>query len=157
VLSGLYWDPVAVRMCQEAGEGSTFDLRIGGKVGRASGDPVDLTVNVKRIIADAQQTFGTSKNRMGDAVWLQTGGIDLVLNSVRTQTFHPDAFTQLGIDPSAYHVVVVKSTQHFYAGFAPIAAEVIYVAAPGAIPPDFAAIPYEKFTSPYWPRVEDPF
>ena len=41
---------------------------------------------------------------------------------------------------------MVKSTQHFYAGFDPIAAEVIYVAAPGAIPPDFANIPYENLT-----------
>jgi microcystin degradation protein MlrC len=157
VLSGLYWDPIAVRMCQEAGEGSTFELRIGGKCGRASGDPVDLVVTVKRIVEGAQQTFGTSKNAMGDAVWVQADGVDLVLNTVRTQTFHPDAFTQLGIDPAGYDVVVVKSTQHFYAGFAPFAAEVIYVAAPGAIPPDFASIPFEKFTDAYWPRVDNPY
>ncbi len=156
VLSGLYWDPIAVRMCQEAGEGSTFELRIGGKCGRASGDPVDLVVTVKKVVEGASQSFGTSKNRMGDAVWVAADGIDLVLNTVRTQTFHPDAFTQLGIDPAGYDVVVVKSTQHFYAGFAPIASEVIYVAAPGSIPPDFATIPYEKFTDAYWPRVDDP-
>jgi microcystin degradation protein MlrC len=157
VLSGLYWDPMAVRLCQEAGEGASFALRVGGKVGRASGDPVDLDITVMRIVEDARQTFGTSRNPMGTAVWVQADGIDLVLNTVRAQTFHPDAFTQFGIDPTAYDVVVVKSTQHFHAGFAPIAAEVIYVAAPGAIPPDFAAIPYEKFTNPYWPRMEDPF
>ena len=39
----------------------------------------------------------------------------------------------------------------------PIAAEILYVAAPGAIPPDFAAIPYTKLAKPYWPRVEDPW
>ena len=27
----------------------------------------------------------------------------------------------------------------------------------GAIPPDFADIPYRKFLAPYWPRVENPF
>ena len=54
-------------------------------------------------------------------------------------------------------MVVVKSTQHFHAGFAPIAKEILYVAAPGAIAPDFAAIPYTKLTKPYWPRVEDPW
>jgi microcystin degradation protein MlrC len=88
---------------------------------------------------------------------VQARGIDLVLNAVRTQTFNPDAFTQFGIDLAAKKIVVVKSTQHFYAGFEPVAAEILYVAAPGAITPDFANIPFEKLTAPYWPRVEDPF
>ena len=70
---------------------------------------------------------------------------------------HPDAFTGLGIDPTARKIVVIKSTQHFYAGFAPIASEVIYVAAPGAIVPDFANIPFTKLDTPYWPNVADPF
>jgi microcystin degradation protein MlrC len=157
VATGLYWDPVAVRFCIEAGEGATFDLRIGGKCGASSGDPVDLKVTVKKIVKSAQQTFASGKARMGDAVWVQARGIDLVLNAVRTQTFNPDAFTQFGIDLAAKKIVVVKSTQHFYAGFEPVATEILYVAAPGAITPDFASIPFEKLTAPYWPRVEDPF
>jgi len=155
--TGLYWDPVAVRFCKEAGEGASFDLRIGGKVGVASGDPVDLRVTVRRIIPDAYQTFSTSRAGMGDAVWVSADNdLDLILNSVRTQTFHPDAFEQFGIDLAAKQVVVVKSTQHFYAGFVPMAREIHYVAAPGAIPMDFAGIGFEKFTQPYWPRVADP-
>ena len=158
VASGLYWDPVAVRFCMEAGEGATLNLRIGGKCGPDSGDPVDLTVTVQRIVTGAAQTFGAARNRMGDAVWVRAeGGLDLVLNTVRSQVFHPDAFTAVGLDPAARKIVVVKSTQHFHAGFAPIAAEILYVAAPGAIAPDFAAIPYTKLTKPYWPRVEDPW
>ena len=95
---------------------------------------------------------------MGTAVWLKAANdLDLVLNSTRTQTFNPDAFTCLGLDPAAKDIVVVKSSQHFYAGFAPLASEVIYVSTPGAITPDFANIPYENFQTPYWPRVDDPF
>ena len=156
--SGLYWDPVAVRFCMEAGEGARLDLRVGGKCGPDSGNPVDLAVTVERIVEGADQTFGQARNKIGDAVWVRTeGGLDLVLNSVRTQVFHPDAFTCVGLDPRAKKLVVVKSTQHFHAGFAPIAREILYVAAPGAIAPDFAAIPYTKLEKPYWPRVEDPW
>jgi microcystin degradation protein MlrC len=158
VLTGLYWDPVAVRFCQEAGEGAQLDLRIGGKVGPDSGDPVDLKVTVRRIVADARQSFGGSRAAMGDSVWVSAeGGLDIVLNSIRVQTFHPDAFSQLGLDPTAKRIVVVKSTQHFHAGFAPMAAEILYIAGPGAMPMDFANIDYRKFTAPFWPRVEDPF
>ena len=158
MLSGIYWDPVAVRFCEEGGEGAVLDLRIGGKCGVASGAPVDLRVTVRRIVHDAWQSFGTAVAPMGTGVWLSTdAGIDLVPCTRRTQVFHPNGLEQLGIDPAAYRGIVVKSTQHFYAGFAPIANAVYYVSAPGAIPPDFANIPYKKFDQPYWPRVADPF
>ena len=80
-----------------------------------------------------------------------------LLASVRSQTYHPDAFTAFGIDPAKKALIVVKSTQHFYAGFAPLAKEIRYVTTPGAIPPDFANIAFTKLARPYWPRVEDPF
>jgi microcystin degradation protein MlrC len=157
ILSGFYWDPVAVRFCEEAGEGASLLLRVGGKCGPASGPPVDLQVTVQRIVHDAWQNFGTAVMTLGTGVWLSTDeGIDLVLNSKRTQVFHPNGFEQFGIDVSGYKGIVVKSTQHFYAGFAPLASEVHYVGAPGAIPPNFADIPYESFTEDYWPRVPDP-
>ena len=157
LLSGYYWDPVAVRFCEEAGEGATLRLRVGGKCGPDSGWPVDLTVTVRRILEGASQSFGAATMGMGTAVWLESdAGIDLILTSHRTQVFHPNGMTQLGVDPTAYRGIAVKSTQHFYAGFAPLAARIEYVSAPGAIPPDFATIPYERFTAPYWPRVEDP-
>jgi len=53
--------------------------------------------------------------------------------------------------------VVVKSSQHFQAAFAPIARGVRYVAGPGALSFDYAALPYTKRTTPFWPRVADPF
>jgi microcystin degradation protein MlrC len=158
IASGIYWDPTAVRFCEEAGEGANLELRIGGKVGKASGLPLDLNVTVKKIIHNAQQTFGTSMNLLGTAVWLQMeGDIDLILNTNRTQVFHPDCFTQFGIDLAAKKIVFVKSSQHFYAGFNPIAESVLYCATPGAIAPHYGAIPFKVFTDPYWPKVEDPF
>ena len=157
VLSGIYWDPVSVRFCMEAGEGAEFDLRIGGKVGVASGDPVDLRITVRKIMTDARQPFAGSFAPLGNAVWVSAANdLDLMLCDNRCQTFHPEAFTQMGIDLAAKQIVVVKSTQHFYSGFLPVAADILYVAAPGAIPMDFADIGFEKFSDPYWPRVADP-
>ena len=157
LLSGYYWDPVAVRFCDEAGVGATLRIRVGGKCGPDSGWPVDLTVTVNRILKSASQSFGNATMGMGTAVWLSSdAGIDLIVNSARTQVFHPDGMTQLGINPAGYKGIAVKSTQHFYAGFAPIASRIVYVACNGAIPPDFATIPYKRFTAPYWPRVEIP-
>ena len=155
---GCFWDPIAVQFCTEAGEGATFDLRIGGKCGIASGDPVDLRVTVRRVLPAHDQTgLSGGRAQLGASAWVSHEGIDIVLASVRTQTFAPDAFTGLGIALQGKRMVVVKPTQHFYAGFAPVASEVRYVAAPGAIPPDYANIAFTKRILPYWPRVADPF
>ena len=40
---------------------------------------------------------------------------------------------------------------------APIAAEVLYVATPGAANPDYVNLPYTKRKTPFWPKVADPF
>jgi microcystin degradation protein MlrC len=54
-------------------------------------------------------------------------------------------------------VLLVKSTNHFYAGFLPVAAEIIYVAAPSSYPSDPRTTDYLKLSRPIWPRVDDPF
>ena len=158
VATGLYWDPVTVWFCKEGGLGATLDLRIAGKCGAMSGDPLDLSVKVMGIIEGASQTFGAATAQMGDAVWLRCEPeIDIVVTSVRTQTFHPDAFTQFGLDLGAKKMVVVKSSQHFYAGFEPIAAEIHYIGGEGALSADFAAMPYTKLKTPFWPKDADPY
>jgi microcystin degradation protein MlrC len=156
VASGLYWDPVAVRFCREAGEGATLNLRIGGKTGPASGTPLDLRVTVRRIALGLTQTFGLVSLPIGDAVWVHADGVDLVLNTQRTQVFHPDCMTALGLDLAACGMVVVKSSNHFYAGFAPMAARVLVVDGPGALRRRYAEIPYTKLSRPMWPIVDDP-
>ncbi len=166
VAAGIFWDPMALRFCREAGEGSTLALRLGGKCGPVSGDPLDFVVTVMAIRSELTQRFGSIPAPLGGSAWVRVTDIsgngaperiDVVINDVRTQTFHPDAFEGHGIDLSEKSVVLVKSSQHFYAGFSPISRRVIHVATPGAIAPDFANIPYKKRRGPYWPKVEDPF
>ncbi len=43
---GPIWDPIAVRLCFDAGLGAKFDLRFGGKIAVTSGQPVDAEVEV---------------------------------------------------------------------------------------------------------------
>src|SRR5262249_12086489 len=79
------------------------------------------------------------------------GGIDIVLISKRTQCFMPSAFTALGVDPTARRYVVVKSMNHFRAGFEPIAKAILYVAAPGPIDFDYRRIAYTRIRRPIYP------
>jgi microcystin degradation protein MlrC len=155
--SGYYWDPMAVTFCRDAGVGATFGLRLGGKCGKSSGDPVDLTATVKGLADNPTQRFGAAPDPMGPSAWVEAHGLDLVITSLRTQVFHPEGFTRLGLDLQRCKIVVVKSTQHFHAGFFPIARAILYAGGPGALHPDYAKVPYTKLSRPYWPRVENPF
>jgi len=155
---GVFWDPVAVSFCQEAAEGALFPLRLGGKCGVMSGNPLDLMVRVHRVMNSHVQTaLSGGVRQLGPAAWVEAEGIHIIIGSERNQVFNPDAFTGLGCMLADKRMVVVKSSQHFYAAFAPIAARVRYCAAEAGILRDFAAIPYERFTEAYWPKVENPF
>ncbi len=153
------WDPVAVNFAHGAGEGAEIDLRIGGKSGPLGGEPVDARIIVRKVAQEGWQSFGGSRVTLGPAAVVRIAGseIDVILNTNRTQTFEPDIFANLGIDPLQKALLVVKSTNHFYAGFAPIASEIIYVAAGAAYPNNPRLTNYRKLARKIWPRVEDPF
>ncbi len=158
VAMGCFWDLGAIQICADAGVGATLDLRIGGKCGTASGDPIDLRVTIRAVHDTHSQSIRGMSIPLGRSVWVEgPNGLDIVLVSIRTQVIGVDAFTGLGIAMDAKRLVIVKSTQHFQAEFAPRAKAVVHLAAPGALTPDFAALPYRHRSLKYWPRVENPF
>jgi microcystin degradation protein MlrC len=155
----MFWDPSAVKLAFEVGEGAELDIRLGGKLGPQSGPPIDARAKVLALGRDITIQFGGQRkgtNPIGDAAALQIGDVTVIVNTKRSQCHSLDCFTKLGIDPSTKKVVVVKSMQHFHAAYAPIASEVIYVAAPGALVPDWALLPYTKADKTQWPFVENP-
>ncbi len=156
IVLGIYWDPIVVRMCEDAGVGAVLNLRIGGKICAESGEPVDLRATVRAIKPRHVQHLGSAAMPLGTCVWLESGGMHLMLSELRSQTFHPEAFTGLGIELDRMKVIVVKSSQHFYAGFSPIASQVIHMATPGTMAPAFASLPYTRRDLNYWPRVDHP-
>jgi microcystin degradation protein MlrC len=154
----MVWDPMAVRLGFEVGEGAELDLRLGGKLGKMSGPALDVRARVIGLKRDARTSgFGNSKVPVGDMAAFDVDGIAVVCNSLRAQCKSVDAFTNVGVDPAAKKVVVVKSMQHFHAEYAPVASEVLYVAVPGAVAPDFLRMPYVKASRAQWPFVADPF
>ncbi|WP_428394285.1 M81 family metallopeptidase [Lichenicoccus sp.] len=155
---GCIWDPIAAGVCAESGVGTKLRLRLGGKCGPASGEAADFQVRVRAVRTNHDQAgLGTSRAAMGLSVWLEIEGIDVVVNSIRTQTFAPDAFTGLGIALEGKRLIVVKSSQHFQTHFASLADRVIHCATPGAVQMDFAALPFRRRRDlNYFPRVAAP-
>jgi microcystin degradation protein MlrC len=149
---GPLWDPVAVRIAFDAGVGATLMLRIGGKISALSGDPVDALCTVKALMPEMKMTgLAGTPMAMGDSALVETAGIEIVLITLRNQAMGTDLFTQLGCDLAAKKIIVVKSSQHFYASFSKVATHVIYVGAPGAVTLDLDTLPYRKIRRPKWP------
>jgi microcystin degradation protein MlrC len=145
-------DPMVVRLAFAAGVGAQLWLRIGGKLGPVSGDPLDALCTVRALHpAMLMSGLAGTTTPLGDCALLQIDGVELVLSSVRCQGIDIDLFTQLGCEPTKKKIVVVKSSQHFHASFSTIASEIIYVDSPGALCTDFSLLPYRNIRRPKWP------
>lgn len=157
-----FYDPEVVRIATTAGIGAAAVVRLGGKLGVSSGDPLDIEVTVTAARENyahefPQQSGDPIQYSVGNVVALRSGTIDIVVGSERCQCFSPAIFTDLGIDPRRKRMLVVKSYQHFHAAFAPIAAEVIYMSAPGAVPADPRKLAYGRLrTDRLYPWLDDP-
>jgi microcystin degradation protein MlrC len=162
VAMAIFYDPELVRIAKKAGRGARLPVRLGGKLGPSSGDPVDMEVTVLAVLEDYMhvrpQRFGEAMSfPVGDIVALRCGTTDIVVGSKRCQCFCPSIFRDLGIDPQRKRLLIPKSTQHFYGAFAPVASQVIYMAGPGAVPPNPRQLSYRRLdTKRLYPWNENP-
>lgn len=145
------WDAAAVQAAMAAGVGAETTLHIGGKACALSGPPLEMRVRVDRIVENAIYGFELGQMPLGDVAVVSGQGITFVLTSLRSQCFSPNAFSDFGVDLDRHPVLLVKSTQHFRAWFAPIAGTILSVAAPGVGTLDFRSLAYQNIQRPIWP------
>ena len=105
------WNPIVVCTCFSAGEGSTFWLHFGAKLSKFAGEPLDVDVVARRTQRDAVQSFGQSVVPLGDAVWIDVGGNDVILISVRSQEFNPDVFSNFSIDLTRKEILYLRHSK----------------------------------------------
>src|SRR5262249_59767691 len=106
-------DRMAVSLARAAGPGARLRLRIGGKAGILSGDPLDLDVTVAAATDDLYQRYAGVGGSLGPAARVTAGGLDIILASRRHQVRSPDVFRGLGLDPPTTKLLVAKSTNPF--------------------------------------------
>ena len=148
----MIYDPDSVEAARNAGVGAKLNLKIGGKISELSGKPLEVDATVIAVNDDAaQQGLGPQLEPLGRSAAVSVNGVDIVLNSRRQQTFSPDCFTELGIDPSSKRVLVVKSFHHFYNLFKDITTDISYCDASGTVSPRLHGLPFKKLRRPMWP------
>jgi microcystin degradation protein MlrC len=154
---GAFFDPEAARLCCDAGPGAAIRLRLGGKLGPESGDPVDLDAEVIATAENHGCTMFGMRASVGRSAAIRAQGIDILIVSTRAQLYGADGFADLGIALAGKRLAVVKSSNHYAASFGPLADHLWHVATPGAMSLDFASIPYRRLDRPMFPIVDDPW
>jgi microcystin degradation protein MlrC len=134
------------------GEGNSAMFAIGGK--RSPGDsPVRVRCRVLRARSDGWTALGSMKGGMpvdlGRTALLETEkeGVLVVVASRVAQTMESSIFRHLGLVPEKLPVIVVKSSVHFRADFAPMADTILVARAPGPVTIDLRDLEYRKVRS----------
>ncbi len=152
---GPLWDPLAVGICMAMGVGARLRLRIGGKYEPHSGPSLDVDAEVLFLKHDAYQDQLTDERvPMGDVAVIRVEGIEILLNTKRVGVFSPTMFTHHGISLEDKHVIGLKNLYKHRDIFRPLTREQLFVATPGACPPDWKSIPFERIPRPMWPLDE---
>jgi microcystin degradation protein MlrC len=155
------YDPEAIEAGMAAGIGVTTTLTLGGKTDPScGGGPLTLTGEVTcltngKFIAYGPMGGGVERN-YGPSMVFRVGSIDIILISNNGQATDLGQFTSLGIDPTRYPTVAVKSMQHFRAAFEPIAREVILVDTGALCSELYTPELYDRVPRPVWPIDEIP-
>jgi len=154
---GPLWDPLAVGICFSVGVGAKLTLRIGGKFEPHSGPCLDVEAEVLHLARNAwQDQLSNEKVPIGDVAVIRVNGIEVLLNTKRSGVFSPTMFTRHGITLESKQVIGLKNLYRHTDIFAPLVRNQLYVATPGACPPDWASIPFEHIPRPMWPLDPDP-
>jgi microcystin degradation protein MlrC len=159
VAAGPIADPAAVARILAAGTAASVTLPLGGRtdmpqIGLA-GKPLTVTGKVARItdgefVVTGPMATGT-RVRRGKTAVLDTGAVQIVVSEGRSEPFDTGVFTHCGIDPRRKRYVLIKSRQHFRAGFEPIARHIVLCDGDGVTSSDLRLFTYKNRRKPLYP------
>ena len=159
VVAGPICDPIAVARIVEAGTAASVTLDLGGRIDmpqlHLKGAPLTVSGKVTRITDGEFVVTGPMATgmriRMGRTAVLDTGSVQIVISENRSEPFDLGVFTHAGIDPRRKRYVLIKSRQHFRAGFEPIARHIVLCDGDGVTSSDLKLFDYRKRRRPLYP------
>ena len=163
IIAGPIWDPDAVAQMIEAGEGEEVSLDLGGKTSVAEINQIGHGLACKGIVSritDGRFTIEGPmqtglKVSLGRSVILDTGPAQILICEERWEPYDTGCFTHAGIDPLVKKYILVKSRQHFRAGFEPIARHIVLAAGPGVCSSDYSQFHFRHLPRPIYPLNMD--
>ena len=156
---GPIWDPESAQSMIAAGVGAELTLSLGGRTAMPAlgleGRPMKISGRVKRItdgryVVTCPMMTGLTLDHGASAV-LDTGAAEILVCSERMEAFDLGVFRHAGIEPTAKRYLLIKSRQHFRAGFEPIARHIVLLSGPGVTSSDYSLFDYRNVPRPLYP------
>ncbi len=145
---GALFDPEVAAQAHASGEGAAIHVALGAKSGFSGEQPLTGTFFVERLgdgnFLGTGPFYRGCKIQLGPMALLRKGGIRVVVCSRKLQAADQSIFRHLGVNPAAHKILVLKSSVHFRADFASLAAEILMVEAPGPNVADPAKLSFQK-------------
>jgi len=156
VAAAAFFDPETAAVAHAAGVGATVEVALGGRIDPDLGAPITLRATVRRLTDGRFRLAGPMLRGqpvdMGPTAVLESQGVEVVVGSQRFQNYDRMYFEHAGIDPATRRVIVVKSSQHFRAAYAPLASEILVVDSGGGMTTgNLDAFTFRKVRRPIFP------
>ncbi len=163
VVAGPFCDPATVAVLFEQGVDAEVTVDLGGKIDMPAlgliGQPLRLTGVVERL-TDGEYTvtgpmFTGMRLSLGRTAVLRVGSVRIFISERPQEPNDTGVFTHAGIDPTQSKYVLLKSRQHFRAGFEPFARHIVLISGPGVCSSDYALFPFQHLSRPIYPLDAD--
>lgn len=141
VVGGLT-DAEAVAACWAAGVGATVETTVGGKLDTVHGRPLPVRGRVVSLHEDA--------SGKGRQAVLQVETVTVILTERRCAFMAVADFEQVGIDPLAHKIVVVK-LGYLFPDLLRVAPKAFMALSPGAADQHLERLPYRRIERPMFP------
>lgn len=163
IVAGPFWDPEAVAAMMDAGVGAEVSLTVGGKTHAPAihqrGHSLQVSGRVSKFTDGRFRITGPMQTglevNLGKTAVLKTPALELMLCEQRWEPYDAGCFTHAGIDLAEKHYILIKSRQHFRAGFESIASHIVLAAGPGVCNSDYQQYSFRNLNRPIFPLDPD--
>ncbi len=139
-------DRPATDACYKAGVGASLQISVGATLDPLGSQPVKAMAKVIFLLP-------ATNPREREAV-VQIEGITLVLSAQRRPYHNIVDFTRLGLKPTSYKILVVKSG-YLSPELSPLANPSLMALSQGAVDQDIVHLPKNRLRKPSYPFVDD--
>jgi len=144
-------DAPAVAVAVEAGLGAAVEVTLGGTLDAERFEPLAVTAQVISLHDGHFLYENGMAATAGPVAVLRVGAMDILVTSRSVYVVGRQVFTDHGLDPRDYDLVVVKSPNGFRTHYEQIASSIVPVDVPGSTSANLHSLPYANCSRPIFP------
>lgn len=148
----LVTDPRAVDIAATAGAGSDLELDLGATLSPDWFEPVHVHARVVRVTGGAYRSqYPPVRVDAGRTAVLEVGNQTVVATENPVMQLDIEPYSRLGLDPTTYDLVQVKSAGGYRAHWTPLASVLVDLDTRGPCDSELTELPYRNISRPLWP------